>query len=252
MGLTGIFYGKRAFFHHAKGELDRARPLYEKAIKQGDNNIEHIASYGALLLRDGEYEKSVEMFDLALKRKPGKVLHSLTRMNRAIAYMMLGELDKARTALEDLHLVYPSLRVYQTLGYFYVFVKEYDKAVEYGQSVLVYDEEDPILLDNLGQAYFELGDYENAQIYFERAITSTDGDERVDVQYHMGQLRRLQGRNEEALEHFIAAWKLPINKVNDCNRDELRSLIEQLGGQIPDEDEIQKDDRIQKVVSKKR
>ncbi|MFU0801186.1 MAG: hypothetical protein ACFWUE_11115 [Xylanivirga thermophila] len=68
--------------------------------------------------------------------------------------------------LEEVQRKYNNSRVYGTLGYLLIEKGDLDKALEYNLQALDYDDEDPVILDNLAQTYYFMGDIEKAKKYF--------------------------------------------------------------------------------------
>ena len=61
-----------------------------------------------------------------------------------------------------------------------------------------YDEDDPVILDNLGQIYYKMGQVDKAKDYFERAEEEKD-DQAVTL-YYLGLIYSQEGDKERARE----------------------------------------------------
>lgn len=227
MSIYGNLLAKLAYFKHLRGNIESAEKTYRKAYEKGMNAPVPLGTYGVLLLRKGEYEDALMLFNQALKDKTLKPkLRSNIRMNRSLAYFKLGEIEKAIVALEDIHKKFRSVRVYQSLGYVYIMAGEYEKALAYNQEALEYDDEDPVILDNMGQLYYATGDFEKARKYFEDAYSHRK--DQVDILYHLSQVEEHDGNMEAALEYARQANECAINTLNDVTPDEVRQRYSRL------------------------
>ena len=97
--------------------------------------------------------------------------------------MKLGEADTAVEMLEEVYAKYRNSRLYETMGYILLEKGDLNKALEFNLEALDYDDENPIILDNLGQTYYRLGQKEKAKEYFEKAEELRDNQ--VDILYHL-------------------------------------------------------------------
>ncbi len=218
--------GSRAYYYHARGQESKAEELYEKAFRQDKlTNIKHITAYGVLLMRKGEFEKAINLYTRALRLNPKPDVRSSIRVNRAIAYLQMGDYETAKVALEELHEKYRSSRVYQALGYLYVMAKD-EKAESYLLEALDYDDSDYVILDNLAQFHIGQGEYEKARPYLEQANDNQSG--KVDVLYHLAQVEQAAGNIEVAMEHIEEAEGCTISAVNDATAEKIQKLREEL------------------------
>ena len=221
-----MLLGTRAYFNHAKGNLEKAEELYEKALKEDKLvTLKHMTAYGVLLMRKGEFERAIKLYTKALRQKPKPQERSSIRVNRAIAYLKMGDYDTARAALEDLHEKYRSSRVYQALGYLYIMTND-EKTEKYLLEALDYDENDYVILDNLAQFYINQGKYQKARPYLEQANEEQSG--KPDVLYHLALVEQAAGNIEEAKEYAEEALGSSISAVNDATAEKIQKLIDEL------------------------
>ncbi len=230
MSFLAKIVGNFAYFFHARGDLARAEACYRKAVSLGSMNAKTEGTYGVLLLKKGEFEQAVEQFNKSLKHKESKgQLRAMVRMNRAMAYFRLGEVEKAVVALEDIHKNFKSLRVYQTLGYIYTAAGMFDKAEPYNLEAVDYEPHDHVILDNTGQMYLEMGDYEKAKSFFERAYEERHVS---DVCYHMGLIAEWEDDLPRALEYYHEALTKNMDALNDVTPQKLRERIASIEAEL--------------------
>lgn len=121
MGFMANLKGSMALSAHNKGDLVKARRLYEEAMAGGLMSARPMLGYAILLIRAGEYEPAMELLqktqkapDLTPDRK------SQLFVDYAACCAKTGQLDKGVRLLEKQHDRAPTGLTYQTLGYLYV------------------------------------------------------------------------------------------------------------------------------------
>ncbi|MBQ2954654.1 MAG: hypothetical protein IJE07_14070 [Clostridia bacterium] len=121
MGFFASLKGNMALNAHNKGDLVKARKLYEEALAGGLLSARPMLGYAILLIRAGEYEKAMDLLlktqkapDLTPERK------SQLYVDYAACCAKTGQLEKGVRLLEKQHDRHPTGLTYQTLGYLYV------------------------------------------------------------------------------------------------------------------------------------
>lgn len=121
MGFFASLKGNMALNAHNKGDLVKARKLYEEAIEGGLLSARPMLGYAILLIRAGEYEKAM---DLLLKTQKAPDLTPERKSQLFVDYAACcaktGQLKKGVQLLERQHERHPTGLTYQTLGYLYV------------------------------------------------------------------------------------------------------------------------------------
>ncbi len=213
---------------YQNGDIAGARQLFEEAIAAGLNDPRYLLSYSVLLLRGGEYQKARELL-VAHQKNP--LLNAETKrqlyVNYAVCVHKLGETDKAIRILEGQHEKDQTGLIYQTLGYLYVVAGETEKAIAYNQEALEYDDEDPIAMDNMAQAYYLLlDDKETAKTYFEKALALKPGQ--IDTLYFLAQYDIADGNLEAAAEKLTKALAGRFSPLNYATREMLEEQLKTL------------------------
>lgn len=121
MGFMANIKAQQAMRAHGKGELEKAKALYEEALDKGLMSARPMLGYALLLIREGSYDKAMPLLlktqkcpDLAPDQK------SQLFVDYAVCQMKKGELEKAIHLLERQHGRTPTGLTYQSLGYLYV------------------------------------------------------------------------------------------------------------------------------------
>ncbi|MBQ8135990.1 MAG: tetratricopeptide repeat protein, partial [Clostridia bacterium] len=145
-------------------------------------------------------------------------------VNYAVANYKLGEIDKAIALLEKSPKKVPCGLTYQALGFLYIEKGDADKALAYNEEALAYDDEDSIVLDNLGQVYFRLlNDKEKALEYFQKAIEIKDTQ--IDTLYFLAQYDIEAGEKEKAREKLEKALEGRFSPLNYATPDRVKEML---------------------------
>ncbi|MDD4080009.1 MAG: hypothetical protein PHP02_01175 [Eubacteriales bacterium] len=182
----------------------------------------YMLPYAVLLLRSGEegaFEKVKEIMvkaqkapDLSTERKQQLF------MNYAVASWKTGDLDKGVRLLEASHRDSPCGLTYQSLGFLYIEQGDGEKALSYNLEALEYDDEDPVILDNLGQTHYRLlKDKEKARPYFEKAHQIKPSQ--IDTLYFLSRYDLAEGKNAEALGKLEEALEGRFSPLNYVTRE---------------------------------
>ena len=121
MGFMATLKGSMALRAHNKGDMEKAKKLYEEAMAGGLMSARPMLGYAILLIREGSYQEAMDLLvktqkapDLTPDRK------SQLFVDYACCCAKTGQLDKGVRLLERQHNKVPTGLTYQTLGYLYV------------------------------------------------------------------------------------------------------------------------------------
>ena len=225
------FKARKALLSHQKGKTEEARAAYEELYKNGYVSAAYMLPYSVLLLREGGENNFIKVKEILKKAEKAPDLDASRRqellMDFAVAQYKLGELDKAVNLLEASHKKGPCGLTYQSLGFLYIETGDAEKALAYNQEALDYDDEDPVVLDNMGQVYYRLlNDKEKAKEYFEKAIQIKDSQ--IDTLYFLAQYDKEAGKTKEALEKLEKALDGRFSPLNFATKEKVQSEIDQL------------------------
>jgi len=220
--------GRVALGNHARGKLDKATLWYKRALRGAKKpNPNVVQAFGVLKMRQGDFQEAIELFDKALKDRPPKPLRMRIRTNRAIAYYRTGDIDRAIIALEDIHATQKNMLVFQTLGYLYIIREHYDKAKTLNEEAMDYEQNDALILDNVGLMHYKMGNLFDARRYFELAFARNQ--EKRHILFHLAQLEYDEGNHDAAWDYLIRAEAFKATAMNDLTPEmiaELRTKIE--------------------------
>ncbi|MDD2502407.1 MAG: tetratricopeptide repeat protein [Clostridia bacterium] len=227
MGLIGNICGFAGYYNHSRGKYDKALKWYEKAEQMDVSNPNFQMAYGVLLMREGNFEKAINIFNKILIFFPRKEKVKINaKINLSMAYWKTGDMDAAIDRITEMHEKLKNTRTYETLGYFLVEKGDNEEALKFKLEALDYDDTDAVILDNLGQTYYRMGDTDNALTYFKKALE--EKDDLLDALYHVGVIHQERRQTEEAREYYEKALDCNITKLSTISRETIEAKLAEL------------------------
>ena len=249
MGLLDQFKaenaGRRAYGLHVQGNRlydegktaaarpkhDEALRLYGEAVKGGCRKPGYLMAYGVLLLRYGRFEEAKEIL-LKAEHAPGitkKEKHQL-RINFAICQWKLGDLDSAISQLKIAMNEGANGVIYGSLGYVLIEkarqTGDFTEAAEFNAKALDYDDEDAVVLDNMGQLSLAMGDRAKALEYFNKAHEYKP--RQVDTLYYLARLAAEDGDKAKAITYLNSALDGNYSALCTTTRQQAQELKAEL------------------------
>lgn len=225
MSVKGNLVGNLAYQAHSKGDIEKARTMYESALRDGLNKANIVEGYGILLLREGNFQEAVDIFSRALTMSPPLTLRYSLRIHRSIAYIKMGNYKSAKVALEDINQKLEDQRVYETLGYFYVLTDD-PKAHSYNEKAINLYPDSVTVLDNIAQYYINKKRPEIAREFLEEAYAIDKS--KADINYHLALVEETAGNKRKALEYANQIEGSSISPLNDVKKEDVDVLIDKL------------------------
>ena len=161
---------------------ETAKQLLAEVVKLEPHHPVGLNRYGLLLMRMGEVEKAVEVFETLLLSEE-KHLKGVALGNLGLVYADLGEVERAIEYHEQALSIHREVKNRQgegnalgNLGLAYYRLGEVERAIEYHEQALkisrdIQDRQgEGTALGNLGGAYYRLGEVERAIEYHEQAL----------------------------------------------------------------------------------
>lgn len=246
-------YAERALY--CKGHLDRrldkmsdAMQSFLKALHflEGSNNYEQLYKVntwlGVVCLKQGEYSGKVHYSKAALRAalKLGNHLYK----NRALCdiatgYYFMNRSDSAlfysqvahSAALTD-SVPQQLTHIYTELGSIYMQKGEYEKALSYiNKSIELRPTSDTLAFMGLCATklnlFQELGQYDSAYYYYQKAVVSPDPSTQADACYFMAETYHQMGRTAEAYP-LLRRYTLLSDSINAQRHTEEAIALQEL------------------------
>lgn len=233
MAMFDSFKARAALIQHRKGNIQAARSTYEELYAKGYISAAYIISWSYILLREGGEENFKKSKEILAKAQKDPTLTAQQRgdllVNYAVADFKLGNTEKAVDLLERVHQKNPRGETYGALGYIYIETGDAEKALAFNQSALEYDDEDPVVLDNLGQIHYRLlNDKEKALEYFKKAHEFKPGQ--IDTLWFLSRYDLDDGKKEDAIEKLETALQGRFSPLNYVSKEKVQAELERLRG----------------------
>ncbi len=245
MNIMAEFLGRKAYNVHLKGNalLDKkmfkeaeekhleALEAYKKAEEAGDENPKHLMAYGVLLMRTCQYDKArAEM--LKVEKMPGlnREMKKQLRLNYAVCVWKMGQLDRAIELMKQASSDGMNSMIYGSLGYMLIEkareTGDFTEAQEFNQKAYEYDDEDAVVLDNMGQMNLAMGKREEAFDFFKRAHERKPTQ--VDTLYYLSKLYAEDGETAAAVKMLERALSQTYSALCTTTREQAQALLDEI------------------------
>ncbi|ACL77499.1 tetratricopeptide repeat protein [Ruminiclostridium cellulolyticum] len=216
---------------YQKGNTQEAINLLEKAYKTESAKAVVVTTYGYLLLKEGHLDESLKIFKEQLN-STSKIsdndLYSL-KANYALALWKNGELDRAIAIYEEIFPNYKSTNVYGSLGYLYILKGNVEKALEFNLEAMEYNNTGAVILDNLGQTYYMMGEYTKAEEIFKKLMAL--GPKFPEAYYDYALVLEKLGEKESCIENLKTALNYKPNFLSGVTVEQIQEKLNQVEAQ---------------------
>jgi len=227
MGLIGNIYGMLGYYCHVRDKLERAMRFYERGMAHDMSRPSYKLAYGVLLLKSGQFQKAKDIFSSVLiDPRYNDSVRNTAKLNLSLAYWKLGDIDTAIEMLKELHRKQRTARIYGTLGYLLIEKGNLEEAFKYNLEAVKYDDEDPVILDNLAQTYYMMGKLKEAKKYFEKAESLKE--DQVSTLYYLGCIYEQEGNLQAAREKLEKALECNINPLSTVTREAIQQKLDEV------------------------
>ena len=225
-----------------EGSYDKAMPLLIKAQKcpdlTPDQKSQLFVDYAACLMKKGELDKAIHLLDKQHNRAPMGLTY------QTLGYMYVekysgakpvaeAEPEKAAEALEmpdteastEAAEEQPKVKTQEDIDR--EWQEGIDKMFAFIQESVDYDDEDPVCLDNLGQAYYRVtGEKDKAKEWFEKA--HAEKDSQIDTLWFLSRYDLEAGDKAAAIAKLEKALDGRFSPLNFCTKEMVQEEVERL------------------------
>ena len=245
MSIKAEFMGRKAYKLHVEGNQasDRqdygkakekhaaAAQLYAQAVAAGCSKPVILMAYGVLLLRLGRYQEAKDiMLNAEKNRALTKEERKQLRLNYAVCCWKMGELDHAIELFKYSMQDGKNSMIYGSLGFLLIEkakqTGDFSEAQAFNAEALDYDDEDAVVLDNIGQMHLAMGEKEKALEYFTKAHAIKP--HQVDTLYYLAKIAAEDGDKAGAREHLENAIKGNYSALCTTTKEMAQSLLDTL------------------------
>lgn len=249
MQLFNFGPGNRAYALHVKGnKLSDAKKykeaeavhmqaieMYQKSIDKGARVPKHMMAFAVLLMRMHQFEKAHDIM-LATERVQGITTDEKRqlRINYAVCEWKLGRIDKAIEQLKLAGQDGMNSMLYGSLGYLLIAqaqqTGDFGEAVKFNDEAMEYDDDDAVVLDNMGQLSLAMGDREKAYEYFHHAHERKP--QQVDTLYFLGKMNLEDGNESKAKEYLTRAVEGNYTALCTTEKAQAQALLDSINEDV--------------------
>lgn len=228
-----------------EGSYDKAMPLLIKAQKcpdlTPDQKSQLFVDYAACLMKKGELDKAIHLLEKQHNRAPiGLTYQTLGYMyvekysgakpvaeaapEKAAEALEMPEAPETEASTEAAE-EQPKVKTQEDIDR--EWQEGIDKMFAFIQESVDYDDEDPVCLDNLGQAYYRVtGEKDKAKEWFEKA--RAEKDSQIDTLWFLSRYDLEAGDKAAAIAKLEKALDGRFSPLNFCTKDMVQEEVERL------------------------
>lgn len=225
-----------------EGSYDKAMPLLIKAQKcpdlTPDQKSQLFVDYAACLMKKGELDKAIHLLEKQHNRAPiGLTYQTLGYMyvekysgakpvaeatpEKAAEALEMPDTEASTEAAEE----QPKVKTQEDIDR--EWQEGIDKMFAFIQESVDYDDEDPVCLDNLGQAYYRVtGEKDKAKEWFEKA--HAEKNSQIDTLWFLSRYDLEAGDKAAAIAKLEKALDGRFSPLNFCTKDMVQEEVERL------------------------
>lgn len=228
-----------------EGSYDKAMPLLIKAQKcpdlTPDQKSQLFVDYAACLMKKGELDKAIHLLEKQHNRAPiGLTYQTLGYMyvekysgakpvaeaapEKAAEAPEMPEAPETEASTEAAE-EQPKVKTQEDIDR--EWQEGIDKMFAFIQESVDYDDEDPVCLDNLGQAYYRVtGEKDKAKEWFEKA--HAEKDSQIDTLWFLSRYDLEAGDKAAAIAKLEKALDGRFSPLNFCTKEMVQEEVERL------------------------
>ncbi len=220
-----VIYMNLAKFNYLK-DNEKAFSYMEKAYKTHRLQPEHMIYYAYLCIREGRLDKAERLLNAVLAYKRTPEIRYTAKTNYALLLWKQDKLDEATETLWEVYENYKNTVVYGNLGYFLILQGKFEDALKFNLEAYDYNSSNEVIIDNLAQSYYSLGDYENSAKYYEELM---EKEPKFPVPYYnYAKTLKAMGKTGEALRAATQALEYDFTFLAAVSREEVIRFKEEL------------------------
>lgn len=228
-----------------EGSYDKAMPLLIKAQKcpdlTPDQKSQLFVDYAACLMKKGELDKAIHLLEKQHNRAPIGLTY------QTLGYMYVEKYSGAKPVAEaapekaaeapempenadteaSAEAAEEQMKVKTQEDIDREWQEGIDKMFAFIQESVDYDDEDPVCLDNLGQAYYRVtGEKDKAKEWFDKA--HAEKDSQIDTLWFLSRYDLEAGDKAAAIAKLEKALEGRFSPLNFCTKEMVQEEVERL------------------------
>ena len=224
LAMPSIYKLKGAKSYGRDDDLSEAIKWYEKAYKTGRADTGTGVSLAYLKLKMGDIEGSEALFKKIYEASStSNDFRNIIKSNIALIKWKKGKLDEAIEMMEALITEFRTTNIYGSLGFLYIAKGDFEKALQFNQEAFEYNSTNSIILDNLGETYYWLEKYDEAEEKYKKLMGNNP--KFPEPYYHYGLVLEKLNRNDEAMDMFKKADTFKTNFLSTIGKEQISEKL---------------------------
>jgi tetratricopeptide (TPR) repeat protein len=211
---------------YSKGDKVPALEWYKRASDVKGCKPKIKSTYGYLLLKEGNVAASEEILQEVMKCKLSTRDENQLKLTYALIKWKQGKLDDAILMVEDVHNNFRCSTAYESLGYLLILKGDYEKALEFNLEAYDYDSANDVIIDNLGQTYYFMKEYDKALEIYEK-LTKKDLAF-AEPYYYYGLTLDAKGRREEGIQMLEKALTFKESFLSSVTKSKIQDTLQDM------------------------
>jgi len=225
------FYVLKGNKCYSSGNIEGAVEYYRKGYKTERLSPGTTVGYAYLLLKSGNIPEAEKILTILLNKKLKKEDEMFAKSNLALVYWKKDRLEDALTLLEDITQNYKTSIVYGTYGYLLILGGDLEKALSFNLEAYEYNNDNNIIVDNLGQTYFLIGELEKSTEIYEKLIAKKPSF--PEAYYNYGLVLEAINDFSKALEMVTKSLDYKLSFLSTITCEEIKAKIDDLTEKCP-------------------
>jgi Flp pilus assembly protein TadD, contains TPR repeats len=217
------FMGNQSF---GKKDLTSAMKYYKKALSIRNCKSSICINYGYLLLKNGLIDEADEAFNKINKNVLSASESSQYKMTYSLVLWKKNMLDAALEMLEDVYSSYKCTTVFESFGYLLILKGDYEKALQINLEGYEYNDADNVIVDNLGETYFYLGQMDKALEIYENLLEKNPNF--PEPYYYYALVLNNLGKKDNALEMLNKALSFKESNLSALTHLKIQTEIQRI------------------------
>ena len=218
-------------YYLEKGAKGDAEDEYLKLISLEPKNKENYMELANLYREDRKFDEAIEVLEVIYNDN----LEDLEFCKLlGDTYYDAGKFENALGVYGKALQVHPeSFDLYYAMGMTYTMLNDFNSAKEYyDKAAKINSYRDEVANLNLGQILYIIGEYDEAQKYFEKLIMSDDDKISANAYYNLAKIKMIKGEHELATKYCNLAIELdPEIKKRIINDKRFEIILDKLSGE---------------------
>lgn len=128
--------------------------------------------------------------------------------------------------MEQVYNEFKCLTMYESYGYLLIVKGDYEKALEINQEAYNYDNSSRVILDNLGETYYHLKDFDKSYDLYKNLIDNEPTF--PEPYYHFALVLMEKGDNDRALEMLNKPLDYKESYLSEVTHEIIKNTIEEI------------------------